>query len=324
VPELWRESGRARRGFARRRTQAALFYSPVSAREHAALHGARSLGVRVVTHQHGGFEGNCEFSTYDLTDMRWSDERLVYGEATAEYLRSRQARTGSRSGAVITVGSARLDAMREAPAEPVGRSAFRDAAGGRAVLYVATSYQYDWYLARHSYQSVPYFELLLENLRVMARHSDLTFVYKPFPERPLDPIVGSLAAECANCTAVTDRKLPELLAEADAYVFDIPSTGLLEALLTDKPLFVFADSRFVDFLPQARDLLARRATVHVDAHDLPEALGRFLDMAPFEPLDRPDKAFLRAYGTHLDDGASATRAAAAVRRLASGSSAGRV
>lgn len=319
VPALVAATTRARRRFARRRPAALLVFSPVTVADSAGLRAARSLGIPTVTCQHGGFEGNCEYTTYDLTDMRQADHRLTYGEGIGEYLARRARRSEEPLAEVHAVGSARLDDLRHRPAS---RDDVRRRLGvgseERLVFYLPGCYQHrSWYLCRGAYLGTLYLQLLEQVTATIAAHPGVRVVYKPFPESPADPAVALLRA-VPNVTVTTTIRPPELFAAADAAVLDIPSTALLEALLTPQRLLVHCDERFVTLVPAARDALRARAALT----ETPEAFLAALDRVLTDPegsLPPPgDREFLRRYGTHADDGRSAARAADVVLDIAAG------
>lgn len=320
VPAMWDASISARQRFQRRRPQAFVLYSPVTPEQHGALQAARSAGVPTVTVQHGGFEGNCDYTTYDLTDLRLADNRLAYGRATAEYLRERAVGAGLGTH-VIATGSPRLDAVRsrtDQRAEVRRRLVLPDDAP--VVAYVPTSYQYNWYMSRGAYLAAPYFQLLIRVTAVLARFEPVRILYKPFPEEPLDPIVRWIQRNHPNIKVIRHTPFTELLDAADACVIDIPSTALLEALLTPKPVLAYADARFVTLRPEARKLLSRRTLLSEKPEEFLAQLEGFLARGRFGELTNPDDSFLRAYGTDLDDGRAAERVAVALAEVAAAGS----
>lgn len=314
VPSLWRGFVRASAYFAARRTHAFLLYSPVTPEEYGALAAARAAGIPTITYQHGGFEANCEYTTNDMTDLRVGEYRLTYGEKATAYVRERSVRWREPRAQPVTVGSARLDAVLLKEDQ---RSALRRrlgiAEGQNSILYLASSYQQtSWYMFRGAYLPVPYFEFLASVIATLSRFPNLHFIYKPFPEQPLDPAVRLIERSAPNVSVVRDVRVTELTSACDAFVIDSPSTGLLEALLTPKQMLVHADSRFISLRSEARELLRRRVCLTETPEDFLAELERFLAAEDFAVLPEPDNSFLRAYGTHLDDGRSAERAADAV------------
>lgn len=316
IPAMWQTLLQSRAYFEVHRPGAVLLSSPWEPEDHGVLQAARSLGIPTVTYQHGGFEGNCEYTTYDMTDLRHTDYRLVYGDGIAAYLRKRIERCVEVRAQIVTVGSARLDALRQAPDKRTNiRRRLGIAPVEQLIAYLPTAYQYNWYMARQAYLGVPYFTLLTQVIEMLREFSRLRFVYKPFPELPLDPVTRVIEARCPNCHVVTDISVPELLKACDAFIIDIPSTGLLEALLTNKSMLVFSDSRFIALRQEARVLLQKRVTLSETPKDYLEQLRLFLSRGSFQELENVDREFLRAYGTHLDDGCSAQRAVNALQEI---------
>lgn len=316
IPVMWQTLLQARAYFKAHRPQAVMLYSPSEPEDFGILQAARSLGIPTITYQHGGFEGNCEYTTYDMTDLRHADYRLAYGDGIAAYLRERIKRYSEARAQIVTVGSTRLDALRQAPDERANiRRRLRVVPFEHLVLYLPTSYQYNWYMAHGAYWGVPYFELLVQVVETLKEFPRLRFVYKPFPELPPDPIIKVIAAHCPNCQVVTDISVPALLQASDACIIDIPSTGLLEALLTCKPMLVFSDSRFVSLRPEARILLRKRVMLSETPEDYLKQLRIFLGQERFHELEHADQGFLSAYGTHRNDGRSAQRAVDALQEI---------
>src|SRR4051812_4847575 len=229
VPRMWDSMHAGIQQFERRRPRALLFSTPWTPEEHGALQAGRALGIPVATFQHGGFEGNCEYTIYDRTDLRFSDARLAYGEATARYFAARNEAAAEPRGRPVAVGSPRLDRV---PAEAPPREEVRGRLGLDSevplVLYVPTSYQYAWYATRQAYIPVDYFRTLQRAIEALER-SGVAYIYKPFPQGIPDP------AERVVRTGriVSDMPFTELLRAFDAVVFDIPSTAMLEAMQTD-------------------------------------------------------------------------------------------
>jgi hypothetical protein len=89
----------------------------------------------------------------------------------------------------------------------------------------------------------------------------------------------------------------------------------LEALLTVKPIVLYADQRYVALRPEARDLLRRRVLLAETPGEFLASLDGFLRQGQFDAVEPADRAFLRAYGTYVDDGGSAERAVDALKAI---------
>ena len=327
IPETWQAFLRARQDFVRRRPTAVLLWSPWGPLDQGVLHAAQSLGVPTATYQHGGFEGSCEFIMNEVTDLRQADYRFVYGPGVERYYRERRCSYEVTPATPISVGSARIEGLRP----PSGRrvSALRRRLGGGKdqplVLYVPTMYmRHRRYMACEDYGNVPYFELQAAVIGTMREHPDIRFVYKAFPKPTPDPVVDFIAERCPNCRVVHHISLPELFWACDAHVIDIPSTGLLEALLTPRPILAFADKRYVRLRSEARAALAKRVVLTEDSADFLEQLRGFLGAGRFADVTRPDQEFLRAYGVAHSDGGAALRVLQTLEMLGGESRSSRV
>ncbi len=322
IPTIWGMFQEARDRFEKIRPNVVMVYTPWSLQHHAMFQAARSLAIPTVTYQHGGFEGSCEYIIYDATDLRQSDYRLVYGEGNATYLQERKDQNTVTCAEIITVGSTRLDAQRATIEREKDRQRVRRqlhiADSEILISYIPTSYQYNWYMARQAYLGVPYLELLIQVINILRDFSKLRFVYKSFPEYPLDPMLKIIAACCPNCQFISDMPMTLLLQASDAFIFDMPSTGLLEAFLTAKPILLHSDQRFIALRPEARTMLKKRVILSETPNDFIKQLRLFLSKGEFKKMENPDCDLLRAYGTFKDDGNSVRYAVEALYDIIQG------
>lgn len=65
--------------------------------------------------------------------------------------------------------------------------------------------------------------------------------------------------------------------------------------------------------PEAKAALSRRAMLAETVGDFLAGIRSVLEQKAFAPVPDPDQTFLRMYGTHLNDGASARRALDAIK-----------
>jgi len=308
IPRMYGSFITARNFFKRRRPSAVFLFSPWEVIDFGVLAAAENLNIPRILYQHGGFEGVCEYTCYDITELRQCDYRFVYGNSVADYFNERKSKLKGKLAELVPVGSARLDKlkMRMYDGKSI-REKIRIPDNKTIVFYIPTAYQYHWYMCREAYLSCSYFEFLYKLCDIFVKFPDIQFVYKPFSELPEDPMAEILGLRVKNCTVVRDISVPEIIAVSDAVIIDIPSTALLEALLTDRPLLIFADSRFITLREKARQLLKKRAIVAEKPEEFYSCLVEFLS-SKFEVLEQVDRSFIQEYGTYLDDGKSAERA----------------
>lgn len=316
VPGMWRMLRDARACFSNEKPDAVFVAALWRPEEHAALQAARSLNIPSVTYQHGGFEGSCEYLLHDLTESRMSDYRLAYGSGDVQYSEERARHWSEPRARALAVGSVRLDALR---ATKGNAALVRQRLGlnerDRVVLYVATSYQRNWYMSRQAYYGTSYFNLLTQVVDVFGEFPDLKFIYKPFPDAMRDPLCRIASQRLPNCTIAEDVPLYELTEASDACIFDFPSTALLEGLLTQKPMLVFSDDRYLTLRPLARDLLRKRVTLCEKADEFLAQLRLFLTKGEFAEVQNASNDFLRTFGMFQDDGRSLDRVFEALGRI---------
>jgi hypothetical protein len=312
IPQTWQAFTMGKERFARHRPAAVLARSPHEPVAEGVVHAGRTLGIPTFTYQHGGFEGSCECVMFEIADMRIADVRLVYGPGVEDYYRERLSRWPGPEGRVLSVGSARLDALKT-PDAAAGSARLRRRLGvkpGRPmVLYVPTMYMRNRrYIACEDYGNVPYFELQARIVEVMREFPHIDFVYKAFPKPTPDPIIEMIAERCANCRVAHHPGLPDFLRAADLSIIDLPSTGLLEALLlSSKPIVVLADRRYICLRVGARSLLQKRAALAETPDEFIALVRQVLRDGRFAEVPHPNQEFLLAYGVHADDGNSAER-----------------
>lgn len=312
VPQLWERMGAAQEQLARGKPDGILCGSVWGLAETGLVMAARAEGIPVFFYQHGSSMGDIENTIWDLTDLYYADYTLLYGMGPAEYAGKRAAIGGLSARSIVT-GSARLDLLQagrrhaESPARS-GSTPF--------VLYIPSSFssnlfRYDYTNFRNS----TVFSIRLDAARLFHDRPGFRYGYKAFLSRGYDPTPAMLARTCPACQVINDVPLSELQWEADLLVYETPSTGMYEGLLTDKPVIVLADRGMVAMPDDVRELLGRRATVCGSGPAFIRAIGQVLDRGLPAPLAEPDRGFLKRFGTHADDGKSAERAADAIGRI---------
>ena len=268
----------------------------------------RSRGARTFIYQHGGFVGACDCPPWDCNDLWLADYELTYGPATSAYFAERATRYVDRRAVPVTVGSSRLDSWRRTIRR--GRRQW----GPRRVLLVPSVIPRNGrYFDAGTTPDVLEAELQSALVDAAADFPECEFIFKVFPYQDQQGAATELAARPgSNCRVVANRPLPELIARADLIVLTFASTALLEAIMSDRTILVLVDPRFVRMQPNARRSLERRAHVASGPEEFLATYRRLLASGDFGPTARPDDAFLRDFGTHLDDGRSAERALSAI------------
>jgi hypothetical protein len=321
IPQQWRAFAAVRDQWAAARVAAVAVAGLSDHIERGAFAAMRSLGARTYIYQHGGFVGACECPPWDCNDLALASYELTYGRGTSEYFSSRGARDGGTRAIPVAVGSSRLDGLRRSVRR--GRATRRRP---RVVLIPNLIPRNSRYFDAGTTPDVLESELQEAVVGLAREFPQYDFIFKAFPyqDQRDTPAVALARTTGSNCQAEFDQPLPALIARADLIVVLFPSTALLEALLTDKPVIVLVDPRFVRMRPPARAALERRAIVASSPEEFVERVRGRLRHGDFRLSAAVDDQFLREYGTYLDDGRSAERALAALASTPAADAFGRV
>ena len=107
------------------------------------------------------------------------------------------------------------------------------------------------------------------------------------------------------------------LPEAAGFIFDFPSTTFLEALSTDKPIFICLNPRLTHLDPGVESIIARRVVLCRGIHDLEDQLRRYFGGQSL-PVNFKEISVRQHFATHLDDGLSLDRAVQALESVCGG------
>jgi hypothetical protein len=319
VPALWKATRAAAPVLGRIRPGALVTGTIDGPDEAGLVMAARHAGIPVVFYAHGASMGDIGNLAWDVTDRMYADVMLVYGPGPAAYIASRPPLPG-RSAVPVPVGSARLDALRDGPGASRIRE-IRERIGGDSgkpvVLYVpgvlfSNYFRYDQYHMRPSW----FFQVRRDVAGLLRGHPEVQFAYKAFISAGRDPTLEMLGRACPGCRVVRDIPLGELQWACDLLLHEIPSTGMYEGLMTGRRLIVYADEEIFTMAPGAARLLGLRASIATGREEFLRMVEGALEKgSPGQPAPE-DRGFIREYCTHLDDGASAVRAAEEMGRIA--------
>ena len=106
-----------------------------------------------------------------------------------------------------------------------------------------------------------------------------------------------------------EHKLNELFPITDAILMDLPSTTIIQAVATNKP--VFALLKYFKYTEQMKRLLSKRVIWSEDEDELLTQVEKYIKSGSY-PVDLNNVEFLSEYGTYLDNGKSAERAVSKV------------
>lgn len=280
----------------------------------AVAQAAHAAAVPMVIVQHGEY-GLRPMRIQRYLDFDVADYTLTYGDGVRDFV----TRAGRRTRAV-SVGSIELDALRGRLADPGARSrilaGFDLPVGATVVLYALTNLDGNQrYLSWRQFSDVAYFRIQRRVVDLLAEFPTVHILLKlhPNPDCPVSAIVEY----------VRDRGYPrfhvqgqgafaDLLPAASAVVLDFPSSTLVQAALTNLPIFLYYDYAPLD----AEAVAAFKDAIHFFAgwNQFATALRRFL-AAPHDWPKAAGTEFRRLYATHLDDGRSVERTTAFLAAL---------
>ena len=262
------------------------------------LHRAKSLGKPVVFYQHGEMNLYPDSLWSEFSELLYLDYYLSFGEGVnSKYL----PYTGNLRNfkGPISIGSASLDQLRD----------IRKLTG-RYILYASTKYLSN---------STPFIDVIgIDNKLYQAQKKILKYLeglasegrrYNIVWKLTNNPFTDEVLFDYSNSKIKIvrlEKNFVELIPDATLVVLDLASTTCLEVCATDKPLFVFMGS--TKWFKEPKELLRKRAVVAESPEALVEEIDRYIKTGHY-PADVKNREFIRAYGTHLDDGRSAERAA---------------
>jgi hypothetical protein len=309
IPELWKSMNGSRILIQQQSPLAVCVPVIWGPDETGFIMAAHTEKIPVIFYQHGASMGDVMNPIWDLTDSFYSDYQLVYGEGAANYVRSRCIHSGL-DAVPIPVGSARLDQVGSGMLDKKILALRRSILGNNDmphVVYVPGIFSNNFF--RYDYrdlQDCRIFDLRCRLAEIFNNHPEVRFSYKTFVSLGHDPTLEMLKETCPECSIIdTDVPLTELQWAADLLIYEDASTGMYEGLVTDKPMIVYS----YRLLDEAKNMLEKRVRVAENIEELIEKIKQFLDIEDFSPLVNPNREFVKAFCTYLDDGQSAHRAA---------------
>ncbi|WP_129671607.1 hypothetical protein [Candidatus Chloroploca sp. Khr17] len=322
IPQLWSGHQRAAVQLARKRYHAVIgMDAGGETLSGAMMQAAAAANVPRILYQHG--------SSSRIRTVGWqhflvnTDLFFVYGSGTAQLIERDRLRHAETIAQISLIGSARLDFLRTGTSKLLIsslRALLHRNDPRPLILYIPTNFGGPArpFGEQTGYPDVSYFELQQRILRIFKGYPSVRLLYKDFSlaNSSYNPVPDFIRAELPDVTIVHDLPLTRLMWAVDAIIVDHAITALGEVLLTKKPIVVYDPDPIEGLeLPDARDLLRRRATVAITPDEFEAAVRTLLNRGDFTEVNQPDDSFLRAYCTHLNDGKSAERAAAEVMRI---------
>jgi len=278
------------------------------------IRAAQDMNIPVISWQHGG-AGYFDLPLQMYSELKGSDVHLVFGDGVKNtFEQTCKNHPQYTPPIIISIGSSSLDSLHIPPKKIMRNKRFN-------VVYITTVYHNNMYYYPFRTNGGDFDELLWNFQRKMldlAKHNpDCAFTIKLYPSHITKEPLQSYCNDnsCTNVKLIIQEKtVAELLGEADILVFDIITTAILQALTTEKEIFAFTGI----YMPEndALALLKKRAHTSADAEECIRTLNNYLKgNMPDDKIDPTNTEFLQSYGTYLNNGKSAMRAATVVKQF---------
>jgi len=263
---------------------------------HAIVQAAHDAGIPVVSWQHGG-AGYCYHPMMPFIEFINSDWHFVFGEGVAESYRSTSKRIGlEKIPTFVPVGSSSLDTFHRIGEKPVIKQA------NKPVVYISTAYQGNNYLVSVPYDPVDWDEHLwtiqkkvLNLAKIYPSKEFILRLQVPKNKKPLLSYVTDHGIKNVKII-VSERTVRELTDIADVVIFDLVSTGILQVLTSDLPVFVYTGLHEIDEETVIR--LKKRAYVYDNIEEFSTKINEYLDIKKVtgSSVNFLDKDFIKRFG----------------------------
>jgi hypothetical protein len=316
VPRLIATVDRAAEAIERLRPAAVIAEVTGPASVKAAITAARQHGTPVSIYRHGAslgyltMEDRLAPEEYH-NDARYADTLLCWGGGDVAFFQKWS------DVKAIAVGATALDELRRLQGSSAWarrRERVRWRLGIPAtspcVAYVLQNTPYAKFATPYRYR-LPDVEWAIQRaiVKAFAAHPHAVLLVEAHPARdsappPLDALVRDEGLH--NVRVSRNDGMGDVLAAADMFITDFPTTAFLEMLTTTKPVFVCGEEMPSAFAPGPRlaGAWAARVVYRETVAGLLEALAGALATPPAAASDH---RLLRDFGVHLDDGGSAAR-----------------
>jgi hypothetical protein len=292
LKKMHKDYKRAIRLFKKIKPSAVLFSVVTTPEKWVVLQAARWLKIPLFCWGHGA-SGQAKYTKQKTNELLVCDFYLTQGEGS----QTTYNRYKSFHFVPIPTGFPTLDRL----SEMMKKNRFQPKYD---FIYVTTNYyQNRFHLS--FYPGIFDNELFLVQRKIIdfLKEQNLRSLLKIVPTSSFKPFFYSQFKN-SNIAVEHRKSFTELLPLAKAVIIDAPTTVLLEALTTKIPIFVL--TKFIRLIPQADDLLQRRAECCADEEALINALKSYIHREIYKP-DVNNKDYLRAFGTYTNDGRSTER-----------------
>ena len=194
-----------------------------------------------------------------------------------------------------------------------------------SIVYITEKFQFNLYYNSTTFDSTEicdHFWFVQKNMLDFTKnHSNVPFVFKFHPaDNKGEPARSYARMHKVNNVQfiVKEETIQDLIPKAQVIIIDFVSTSVLEAFLSDKPVFIYTGMYMMDNFPLT--LLKKRAFLYDNFTTLLNDLERFMIIgsaafAQEHDVDYHNTDFIQSFGTHLHDSNSAKRAAEIIKNI---------
>jgi len=283
---------------------------------HAIVQAAHDEGIPVVSWQHGG-AGYCYNPMMPFIEFINSDWHFVFGDNVAASYRSTSEKIGlKREPVFVPMGSSSLDYFRKSEKKLlISRT-------DKPIVYITTHYLKNIYFISQPYYPAEWDEHLWDIqkqlLDLAKKTPEKQFIIKLHPahkdKEPLSKYVTDHGI--TNVEIITSEKtIRELADGAEAMVFDLISTGVLQDLTSDLPVFVYSGLHEID--EEMVLQLKKRAYVYENSQELISALDEYIRTRKVidYTIDTANSDFIIGYGTDITNNGSTDKVIKKINKI---------
>ena len=285
---------------------------------HAIVQAAHDAGIPVVSWQHGG-AGYCYHPMMPYIEFINSDWHFVFGEGVAQNYRSTSKKAELEKIPVfVSVGSSSLDTFHGNEKKSIKNRA------KKTLVYISTSYLRNVYTISQPFDPVDWDEHLWliqkQMIDLAERNPEKEFIIKLHPvHKNKDPLLSYVTDHGIKNVKIisSEMTIRELTDIADIMIFDLISTGILQILTSDLPIFVYTGLHSIDSDPLSE--LKKRAFVYSNIQEFKENIQNFLNgkQVSINTVNSLNTDFLKKYGTDIKIHNSAGTAIIKLREIIS-------
>lgn len=274
--------------------------------EVAEAVAARRSSVTIISSEHGGI-GSMFLPIYEYQDYRPADFSFRYGRESVRFYNDEfKIDKKSNSCVLSAVGSVPLEKMFKKERSKAESTPKKQ----KTLLYIPTGLVGDQlYFAWNHYPDIWYWRFLKDIILLLKTYPDINVLFKEYPfnlsKNPIKDFVRSKKIEHVNFISA-QSPTEDNLGKADLIVMDFPSTSLMGALCTRKPIILFCDPRWLKMANSGRGLLEKRVEFCDNKDRFLSIIKSWCDKPYWPEIKNPDDSYLKAYGI-IDEGHDSAR-----------------